>query len=1504
MKKGFKIFWTIVVAIAAVLFALWLLIQTPGVQTFIARKVTAALEDRFNGRIEFSKIHLTPFNALALKDVALIDTDPPVTSSGEVLDTLARAKSIVATFSLKGLFKKEGIHLGRINVNDGAFTLTTEPGGSNISRFFNMSPKEKQEDKEMGNIFDAGKVHVNGFRFRLLNLKEQRPPKVYGIDWGDLDIEVHSLTARSLSLSGGYMKGVVEDLSATEKSGYLIKSLSGKTRVGHGMTLVNDLHLTDSWSVINMPEYTMSYENTKSFSNYIDDVRMTGNIKDSRISFKSLSYFATALKDRNINLRVASADIDGTVSDLGINRFDFMETGSGVSGYLEGRLSGLPEISGTILDFKAERLHFNSEGLGKFIKGFAPSARLELGKFAPGEQIAFNGTVKGSMNDLGINGKVSTGNIGSLQADLKLKDLVGTSAEKRFSGIISTDNLDLGRIAGIDRLGGLTMRGTLGASLAGGKASVRIDTLFIDKLNALGYDYSNIVAAGTYTDKAFDGRLICNDPNLNLLFQGIFTLSDKTSNGLYKFYANVGYADLNALGLDKRDVSKVSGSIDANYMRVSSGDIIGDLDILGLNLENSLGAHDIGDIRVTSHSNNDVHRINLGSSFADASYVGTKSFTSLFKDVKDLTVLRELPVIFKDTTRTWAGDSYDLRLDVHDARDVLSFAMPGLYIADSTKVRLSVSRGGVVKATVKSPRIAMRKNYLRNLDLAFDNNDGSLNGAITGTELSAAGLLLRNNYFSLYAKDNHVGIGTSYDNMTEITDKGEVYLSGEFERSDDGKLLVHGLTLPSSIWFNDEEWNITPTSIEVEGKDIRVDNLTAASNGQSIRIDGGFSSTTPDTLTVELTRFDMALANRFLGEGYGISGHATGRARLMSPWKDNAGLLMAISCDSMAVAGHRVGTLDIGSYMDESGRLNLVARNMLDGKRTLDISGDYMTREKEVNLKAALDGLDAGYLAPVLASVFSETGGSISGKVSITGRTDDLSISGEGTRFDNVLLKVAYTNVPYYATGPFSVTNNGLLFDDIAIKDRYDGTGTLSGGILFDHLKSFRMDTRIRMDRMEAIDMGPGSAQPVYGNVYASGDVSIKGPFSAIRLDIDARTDKRGTIHIPIDNASKEGKSNLLTFKEAYKEVYVDPYDVMMNRLVTENRKEQDFGLRLKVRANQNTEAYVEIDRTAGNVLSGRGSGNIDISVRPARDLFTINGDYSLNSGNFHFNAMDIAQRDFSISQGSSIRFNGDVMDSDLDIDGVYTTKASVATLIADTSSVSTRRTVNCGIGISGKIREPQLAFSIDVPDLDPTTKSKVESALNTEDKVQRQFISLLISGGFMPDEQSGVVNNTNTLYSNLAEIMAGQLNSILQKLDIPLDFGLNYQSSDSGTNIFDVAVSTQLFNNRVIVNGNVGNREYANSADGDVVGDLDIEIKLDRPGQVRLNLFSHSADDYTTYLDNTQRNGVGVTYQKEFNTFREFFRSIFMSRKRREGSNRHVPLGEREVNRISIGQP
>ncbi len=1506
MKKALSIFKIVVAAIAAMIFAAWILLQTPRVQTAIAGKLFSVLEKNLNGSIEVSRIHLRPFNAIIVKDLVVLDGEPPL-KDGVRLDTLLKAESVVTTFSIKGLFSKEGIHFGRATVKNGAFYLTSEEEGSNLSRFLNI---EKKTEKNTGKVFDIDKVHIENFRFRLINLKEEAEKKEFGIDWKDLDVMVSDLKARNLELAGGYMSGILKSLYAGEKSGYLIKDLSGKAKVGHGRTLVEEVRLTDAWSVLDIPEFTMTYDNSKSFKNFVDEVRMGLILMESELNLRSLSYFAPVFKDKDLSLRIQGADAEGSVNDLTVKQLSFSEKYSGVSGKIYCKLSGTTDAGRLGTDCRIMNLTFTTEGAGKLMGRLSPESTLDIGRFAEGETLVLNGSGKGTLDKLDIVGELTSG-IGTLNADMDILNLVDPEKAVEINGSFSTNSLELGKLAAVSQLGECTMRGAVNTRLEKGGTSISIDTLFVDRLSALGYNYSNIAAAGTYSENAFNGRVICNDPNLSFLFQGIFTFSDKTQNRLYKFYANIGYADLQALKLDRRGgTSKVSGQVNANYMSIRNGDIIGNLDLNKLVLENDLGRHEIGNVAVESHSNNDISRMNLNSKFATASFVGSRPVTTLANSLKELTLQREVPSMFKRKASGWKDDEYEVRIDFHDARDILSFVLPGLYIADKTAIRLNIEKDGSVDATIKSPRLAMGKNYLKDFGLAFNNKDEGLSGTIVSSEISAAALSFQNSSIALSAKDDHVGLGFTYDNKSELADRGEIHLSGELARDSGGDLLVYGRTLPSSIYYNNDGWKISSSAINILDKSISVDNLTATCNEQSIRLNGGFSSSKRDTLSLEMVKFNMDLLNKFLKQDFNIAGRATGRALVTSPWKSDAGVMMNLTCDSTMIAGRRTGTLRFASSIDDHDKMHIIVRNDIDGERTVSLSGNINTASKKLDIGAEFNGMDIGYLTPLLSSVFSEMDGRLSGKVKIGGKLDSPVLSSEGTRFDNALLRVGFTKVPYNVNGPFTLSGSGLTFNDISITDRYDGKGTVSGGILFgESMKSLRMDTRISMNRMECLDTDENDNPSFYGRVFANGDVRISGPFNAILLDINATTSKEGNLHIPLDNTSKDRSSDLLYFKEILEEVEEDPYELMMNKLDISRKESNDFGVKLRINASPQVQAFVEIDRAAGNVLSGRGQGLIDINVRPNRDVFTINGDYTINDGSFHFNAMNIAQRDFTITGGSSIRFNGDVMDSDLDIDGVYSTKASIATLIADTTSTSNRRMVNCGIGVSGKLREPDLSFSIDIPDLDPTTKSKVESALNTDDKVQRQFLTLLISGNFMPDEQSGVVNNTNSLYSNVAEIMAGQLNNILQKLDIPLDLGLNYQSKESGIDIFDVAVSTKLFNDRVLVNGAFGNRDYTTSgSERDVVGDLDIEIKLDKPGQLRLNLFSHSADNYTSYLDNTQRSGVGITYQKEFNTFREFFRDMFSSRKQKEARQREEATSteapaEKETNVIVINE-
>ncbi len=1490
MRKALKIIGYVLATIVALLVACSIAVQTPKVQTYIAHKVVNSLKDRFGGDIKFEMVQLKPFTALVLKDVALIDRHPykhPDLPDFQAQDTIFRAGYVVANFSFRGLFSKKGIFINRVYVRDGMFLFTNEPIGSNLNRFLNLHNNKQGKSKF---VFDIKEVEIRNFRYRMLNYislisngQEGIPLKPYGIRWNDMDVRDINLKGRKLHYSSGVMSGIADDLSFVEKSGYVCKHISGKVKVGNGRTLVKNLIVEDKWSDLNIPNFKMTYHGTSDFIDFINAVRLTADINKSRLSFKSLSYFAPALKVYPLNLDL-SGHFQGYVNDFTLKNVHFLDKSSSLSGIVDGRLSGLPKVQSMMTDFRVNKLTFTTEGLTKFLKIWSPSIKLDMGKYAAGQIFSFSGTGIGQLNKMALKGKMTSA-IGDISTSLDLRNIIDDKRPIMISGNISTEDLNVQKIIGKGPVHECSVKTSLSATLEKGGPNLKIDSLIVQRANILDYDYSNIAAAGTYSNNAFNGKIVSNDPNLNFMFQGIFTLSASSKNAKYVFYTNLGYADLKALNIDKRGVSRVAMEMNADYTRINKGDILGNLDINNLVLENDQGVHKIGNISISSHSNDNVNRIKFASSFAEGTYVGSKPIGNLFKDAENLLLKKELPALFKDTTFKNDGDIYDLSVHFHDTRDLLSYVMPGLYIADSTAVRFKIGKDGTAAGSVQSHRIAFGNKYMKGVYLQVDNNNGSFNGKLNSSQTNISTLEFRNNTIVLYANNNEIGVGLTYDNQTELRNKGEIYLTGKLSRDKSDSLQCQASLLSSNVYYDNDAWTINPSTFFINGGNVKVDNFRAACNDQSLKIRGGISKNKLDTLEVNLVKFNIGLVNSFIKGNLGISGLATGRSLITSKPGSQMGILANLTCDSTLIAGKRAGMVKMASSWDnQDKKFDIFLNNQLDGQSTINAKAAYYPGSNSIRATANLTGMDIAYAGPLLSSIFSGTDGRIWGEIHADGPLDKLMISSSGARFDNAIFKVAYTNVAYMVNGPFHISQEGLVFDNIALKDRFGGSGTISGGINFNDFKKIEMDTHIQATDIECLNTSAKDNPSFYGSVFASGDIGITGPLQSILLDINASTTKTGTLHIPLASSSKATNSNLLTFYEPEKVIYVDPYDLMMHKAASQTSSKNDLRVKLQIDATPKLEGLVELDKDAGNVLSTFGFGNIALDIRPSREVFNINGDYNITNGSFHFVALGIAKKDFTLTEGSNIKFNGNIMDSDLNVKGIYTTKTSLATLIADTSSVSTRKTVECGIGISDKLKNPRLEFSIDVQDVDPTTKSRVESALNSEDKIQKQFISLLVSNRFLPGDESGVVNTSSMLYSNVAEIMSSQLNNIFEKLDIPLDLGLNYQPNEKGNDIFDVALSTQLFNNRVIVNGTIGNKQY-NTAESneDVVGDLDIEVKLDKPGKLRLNLFSHSADAYTIYLDNTQRNGIGLGYQQDFNSFGEFLGNLFSSKSQKD---------------------
>lgn len=1482
-------------AVIALFFAGILAIQTPQMQTYISKLILKSVEGKIDADISFDKIHIKPFNTLVLKNVAVKDR-APVTGA---YDTLFKAGYVIARFSLAGLGDKQGFHIGRAYIKNARMDMVIEEERTNLERMFGI--KKPETKKKQGKVFNARKVTIENMEFRMQNMKNDAPGyKGSGIDWTGLDIRNINIEAHGIELGERVMKGTLDFMSFKEKSGYECLSLSGSAKVGNGRCEISELKLTDLWSDIYLPSFIMKYENSSAFKDFIHKVRMEADIARTRLDMKTLSFFTPGLEDISLAAGIKNGTISGTVGNISISR---LETGIGDEGIelsMDGLLKGLPDIESLYADIHIRSLGFSSASVERLVGGLSAKPAPAIGRYAPGTEFGFRGSMKGHIDNISVKGFLGS-DIGSVSTDLKVDHILSSSRPTGISGKIATDGLDIGRIIGSNIIHECTMSTGVRAELGKDDPYVNIDSLEIKRLNINSYDYSNIAAAGTVAMNEFDGKIICNDPNLNFLFQGTFALSSKTKNSLYRFYANIGYADLYALNIDKRGISKIRLQTSANFNRIREGDMLGNIDIGGIVLENEQGHYDIGDITVSSHSGDNLFRMKMDSDFAEGSFIGSGPVTRFVKDLRNVTLKRELPSMFKDSTYSWNGNDYQLSFQFFDTMDLLSFLMPGLYIADNTVFNIGIDKDGVMNSRMKSSRIAFKEQYLKDIELEIDNRDGSFGGELRSETLNAASFTFKNNILKIFADDNHVGLGYTYDNHGERQNRGELYILGDISRTEDETLKYDLSLLPSSIYLNSREWNILPSEVSITGSDINVKNIEFTSGEQSVKIYGRKSAVERDTLSLSLDRFDMSVANPILGKDFSIEGAATGKAMLISPPSER-GLLLNFICDSVKVSGSQMGTVSLASSWNEDfRRFDISLKNSLAGKTSFDIAGNYNPSIKRAAGSLVFDRFDISCIKPLVKDIFSESEGYISGRISAEGPVDKLDIESTGLRLEDTGLRIAFTNVPYRVDGGFHIDNYGVYFDSVTLKDRAGNTGEITGEIGYDHFKNIRFDTRINVDRIECLDLNEKMNSSFYGKLSATGTIAITGPINAMTMTVDAATAGNGQLHVPISSSANAGSSNLLTFKQIKKEEYIDPYEAMISRLKKKEKQKSDFAIRLRVAATPEIEALVEIDKATGNVLSGRGAGVIELEIRPSREIFNITGDYTLSSGNYRFVALGLASRDFSIKDGSSVKFNGNIMKSSLNIDAIYKTKTSLSTLIADTTSVSSRRAVECGIKITDKISNPRLQFSIEVPDLDPTTKARVENALSTEDKVQKQFLSLILSNSFIPDEQSGIVNNSTILYSNVSEIMSNQLNNIFQKLDIPLDLGLNYQPNERGNDIFDVAVSTQLFNNRVIVNGNIGNRQYSNSTSGDVVGDLDIEVKLDSPGALRLNIFSHSADQYTNYLDNSQRNGIGLTYQQEFNNFKEFIRNMFSGKKKKEAAQRKAEKDMLNAEKVTI---
>ena len=1470
MKTWKKIARLLFILVVAIPTAAAVAIQIPAVQTAIVGKVTDALSGKLDGSVHVGKVYFSFPNNVILKDIDVIQGK---------CDTVGHVGKILVNVSAPSLVFSNHARIRRVSVEDAHVSVRRiDDSTTNLSALLAPMLKDRKKSEE------PLKLPWELIRADRVNLKN------INVSADSLDVRDLNLSLRDIRYDGNLMARI-ENLTLEEHvRGIRLDRLDGTVSLDETGLQLQDFHFDDRNSRLEA-DLGLRFSDFSDFSDFLNKVRIDATLHNSLLDLQTLR---SVLGDKIPALALwLDGRVEGTVSDLRSDHLHVQTDSQGTSADLRFRLRGLPDIDHTQITAEIANGHTSTADIAEILSGINPSfKKSSVTKFAPGEPLTLNARASGTLANLQLTGRLDTPSMGAaaLESTLHLKN--GTFG---IEGTVGSETLQLGRVLGISTLGPLTCQTGVAFSSSKKNLAVDVKSLRIDHLTFKGYDYHDIAGGASLNNGHLTADLASEDPNLQMRLHSDVDLGGKGQGNRYIVDLDLDYADLDALFFDKRDSTSLRLALDADIVQTPDGAFLGEAKIRGMEAMLREQVFPIGDLTALSTQNEYGYNLDVDADFFKADYDGNIFVTDFIKKAIHIVMEGNIEHLFGGSYSREQDEQHpeqygSLRLLALNFQPLFDFFKPGLFVAPQSSVSLDLLNDEILGG-VSSELVALDNHFLRNLQGRFFTMGERLRADFDVDRLQLGGLTAENVTIDAVSDSSRVDLQAGFHNEDGSGNRAAINTRVNFADPEREGYLVQAKILPSELTLAEQTWRLTPATVRYRNKHIQIEDFALRNGNQSLLADGVVGAERADTLRVRLNDFDISLANALLASDLDLQGHLTGQGEGFALLGEGKGILADIRGKEISMAGVALGDLRFNSvWEDPNARFRFLAETSLEGRHPLTAAATYRPANKMTTLDARFDDMAMGIVAPVLEGVASDITGTVSGHIKASGPLNKLSIESEGTRFNQLGFLLDYTKVYYTADGPFTVGSTGVTFDGIDMTDRFGNHGKLTGGVPYDHFKNLSLNARIEIHNMQVLNTTSHDNSTFYGQAFADGQVRLSGPLNRIRLGLTLTSQPNTSVHIPVGNSAKQN-AKLLTFINNENDRRLGMIDSMV--LAKQSVKDKggkgnnDIYVSLRLNATPDGEILLEIDKNSGDILKARGNGQIGITAGNHTD-FSIQGDYRVESGNYHFGMLGITARDFTINPGGTIGFNGEVMDSDLNLTANYRTKASISPLISDSTAVSTRRTVDCGILLTGKLANPQISFQIDIPDLDPTTKSLVESALNTEDKRMKQALALLVSGGFVPDEQSGIVNSSTMLYSNASEMMASQLNNIFHQLDIPLDLGFNYQPTEDGRNIFDVAVSTQLFNNRVSINGNIGNRQYYSSSNSDIVGDIDVEIKLNKSGQLRLTLFSHSADQYSNYLDQSQRNGAGIVYQEDFNSFRDLWRKIFHIK----GDERQTPPG------------
>jgi hypothetical protein len=1482
IKKIADILFRVVATIVFIVVLLFLLLQLSSVQNYLAHKGAEYLSKKLKTKVEIGSIELSFYKRIIVNDIYLEDLHN---------DTLFYAKKLNLGIGEIDS-EKRTIEIRNVGLLSGKSKIIKYATDDDFNMQFIIDAFDDgdttKHTKKAPWKLTIGEVTCVNVDFSYKN--EHDTLHTTGINFFDLRAQSINGRFSDINIVGDTIRATIDYLAAKEKSGFVIKNLSSYVKVSPLVLQLDELKLRTPESDIKT-DLTFSYTRWRDYMNFIHNVRIKADFDHSQLEMSDIAYFASELKGIYERLDI-TGKVSGKIDDLRGKDMDIL-LGNHTEFVGDLTLTGLPNIDETLIYLNVDKLTTDYNDLSQIpIPPFNLRKKLMVPKnIAMLGNISFKGTFTGLYNDFYAYGTFNSA-LGSVSTDIAVRHDEIKDKES-YKGKIKSNQFDFGKFLGAPMLGKASVDATIdgeGFTIEDLKAKLegKINSLDFNK-----YNYKNIAIEGEIAKQIFKGKLNVQDDNIDFDFIGKVDFNTKLPT--LDFITTLNRADLAALNFVKTaKKTNLSTQIIINVVGDNIDNLVGQMNFDNTIYEQDNERYKMSVFNLIAEQENNQRSIKLFSDFADATIKGKFKILDLPLSIENI-LTNYLPNYFTKTNNI-QNQNFDYKVNFKKTDPVTKLFIPNVKIAPKTFINGAFnSSSNEVSLAGNSSKLTISGIDFINLKTEANTTNQKLQIITACDQIILSDSVSMNNFIlSTNTLNDSVNVALSWDNKSQRATVGDIKAFLHFNNDKTIKFKI----LPSQFIVADSVWAINKTNeVIIDSTHIQVKELTVEHENQSILMNGNISEVRKDELKLYFSDFNLSNLNPFLKPfGVTLKGRLNGQSSVYDLYKSPI-FISDNTFSKLLINGNELGDGNVASLWD-----NAKEALYLNGKFTLNtvpnilFSGYYYPKKKEENIDMELNlqSIQLKLFEPFVKKYCSDFVGDLDANVSIRGAVNKPLLFGTA-HVNAKKITVSYLKTSYKFSHDITIDNNSFAIENMSVSDANNNKAIVNGHVYHDNFDKFQLDFDINANKFMFLNTTEADNSLYYGTAFATGLINIFGFVdNNILIDANVKTEK-------ILSADKSDKINVLSKTEMTK-MFIPlsgPTEVSENNFITfvkkdTNTKNKDYNVRLDgivlnfdLEVTPDAEIQLIFDQKVGDIIKAKGAGNIKLKISPTGD-FKMYGDYIIENGDYLFTLQNIINKKFDIENGSTIKWSGIPYKADLNISALYKAKASIKPFFPNdsTAAYKKRYPVDLKLLMTDDLLTPDIAFDLNLPTIDPTIRQQVLSYMNTETEMNRQVFALLILNSFVTPSQlsGGGPDAVAAAGANAFELLSNQLSNMLSKISKDFDIGIKYRPGDAvSKDELGVAMSTQLFNDKLTIDGNLGvnnNNQNTNS----IAGDVNIDYKLTDDGKVRIKAFNRANDNNLNYTYGPYTQGVGIFYREEFDSFKELrerYQKVIENRKK-----------------------